>query len=62
LILEGDGRRWHARVRDFEMDRWRDSVAVAHGFAVQRFTYLHLTRRTREVSGLIAQAGLARAA
>jgi hypothetical protein len=62
LILEGDGRRWHARVRDFETDRWRDSVAVAHGYAVQRFTYLHLTRRAKEVSGLIAQAGIARAA
>jgi hypothetical protein len=61
LIIEGDGRRWHARVRDFETDRWRDSVAVAHGYAVQRFTYVHLTRRAKEVTVLIGRAA-ARAA
>jgi hypothetical protein len=60
LILEADGRRWHARVRDFDEDRWRDNIAIAHGYAVQRFTWLHLTRRLAEVVGMIADAGAAR--
>lgn len=42
LILEADGRRWHTRVADFDRDRWRDNEAVAHGYRVQRFTWLHL--------------------
>ena len=44
LIVEADGRRWHARVDDFEADRWRDNVAQAHGHAVLRFTWRRLTR------------------
>lgn len=42
LIMEADGRRWHARVADFDRDRWRDNEAVAHGHRVQRFTWVHL--------------------
>lgn len=42
LIVEADGRRWHTRVADFDRDRWRDNEAVAHGFRVQRFTWVHL--------------------
>jgi hypothetical protein len=29
LIVEADGRRWHARHADFDRDRWRDNEAVA---------------------------------
>ncbi len=57
LILEADGRRWHARVASFDEDRWRDNIAVAHGLRVQRFTYLHLTKRLGEVVELITAAG-----
>jgi very-short-patch-repair endonuclease len=52
-IVEADGRRWHARVKDFDADRWRDNVAQAHGYRVLRFTHLHLTARPAEVRDLI---------
>jgi very-short-patch-repair endonuclease len=54
-IVEADGRRWHARVRDFDADRWRDNVAQANGYRVLRFTYLHITERPAEVRDLIVQ-------
>jgi very-short-patch-repair endonuclease len=56
-IVEADGRRWHARVRDFDADRWRDNVAQAHGYRVLRFTHLHLTKRPSEVRELIMSLG-----
>ncbi|MGH2604901.1 MAG: hypothetical protein ACRDJ9_36590 [Dehalococcoidia bacterium] len=62
LILEADGRRWHGRVRDFDEDRWRDNIAVAHGYRVQRFTYTHLTCRQPEVVELLRRAGMTSAA
>jgi hypothetical protein len=52
-FVEADGRRWHARVKDFDADRWRDNVAQAHGYRVLRFTHLHLTARPAEVRDLI---------
>ena len=61
LILEADGRRWHARVADFDNDRWRDNQAAAMGLRVQRFTFTHLAQRRREVAELIAAAGAATA-
>lgn len=45
VLLEGDGRAWHARVRDFDADRWRDNEAIAHGLVPLRFTWAHLTGR-----------------
>jgi very-short-patch-repair endonuclease len=57
LIVEGDGRRWHARVADFERDRWRDNVALAHGYRVARFSYAHVKERPSEVLDLIVAAG-----
>lgn len=45
VILEADGRTWHARVKDFDADRWRDNQAVAHGLVVLRFTFVHLVHR-----------------
>lgn len=62
IVLEADGRRWHARVADFDNDRWRDNEAAALGLRVMRFTYTHLTQRRREVAGLIAMAGAATSA
>lgn len=59
LILEADGRRWHARVADFDNDRWRDNQATAMGLRVQRFTFTHLTQRRSEVAELITAAGRA---
>jgi hypothetical protein len=45
VLLEGDGRAWHARLRDFDADRWRDNEAIAHGLVPLRFTWAHLTGR-----------------
>jgi very-short-patch-repair endonuclease len=39
VIVEADGRIWHARVSDFENDRARDNDLAAMGFQVIRFTY-----------------------
>jgi hypothetical protein len=52
LVLEADGRDWHTRVRDFERDRERDALALAHGHATLRLTWHQLVRRptwSREV-------------
>jgi very-short-patch-repair endonuclease len=57
LILEADGRRWHARVQDFDRDRWRDNQAAALGLRVMRFTHPHLVHRRDEVIQLIRDAG-----
>jgi very-short-patch-repair endonuclease len=53
LVVEADGRRWHARVADFDRDRWRDNVAQAHGYRVLRFTHTHMTQRPGEVLDLV---------
>ncbi len=39
LILEGDGRLWHARLEQWERDHQRDLVALAHGFVTVRVTW-----------------------
>jgi hypothetical protein len=57
LILEADGRSWHARLRDFDIDRMRDNAAVANGYAVLRFGALHLQRSPDDVAEVIAAAG-----
>lgn len=56
LIIEADGRRWHARIADFDRDRWRDNLAAAHGYRVLRFTHLHLTTMVEEVRAVVASA------
>jgi very-short-patch-repair endonuclease len=62
LILEADGRRWHARVADFDRDRWRDNEAVAHGLRVQRLTWLHLHDMVADVIDLLERTFVAPAA
>ena len=62
VILEADGRRWHARVQDFERDRWRDNQATALGYRVLRLTWNHLHHRLDEVVEMIRQAGRTTAA
>lgn len=57
VVLEGDGRRWHARLASFDEDRWRDNRAAAAGLRVLRFTWVHLTRRLYEVVETIEDAG-----
>lgn len=57
LILEADGRSWHARLRSFDDDRRRDNLAAANGFQVMRFSAIHLQRGPDDVAALIAGAG-----
>ena len=54
VLLEADGRAWHARVRDFDNDRWRDNEAMAHGLVPLRFTWAHLTGRLAACADLTA--------
>jgi very-short-patch-repair endonuclease len=56
-IIEADGRRWHARVRDFDQDRWRDNLAQANGYKVMRFTFTHLHHNPAEVRAIIEESG-----
>lgn len=56
-IIEGDGRRWHARVEAFDADRWRDNEAAANGYRTLRFTWVHITHRPTEVINLIERVG-----
>jgi hypothetical protein len=49
LIIEVDSRRYHTRVRDFEVDRRRDNAAQLAGWRVLRFTYADLRHRPDEV-------------
>lgn len=49
LVVEVDGRRWHTRVADFEVDHRRDQLAVVAGWRVLRFTWAQVTQRPDEV-------------
>jgi very-short-patch-repair endonuclease len=57
LILEADGRDYHTKRKDFERDRQRDNLAVAHGYRVMRFTYRALSTDPGEVLRLVLDAG-----
>lgn len=57
LIVEGDGRRWHTRKADHDRDRLRDNEAVAHGYAVLRFTYELLRDSPEKVIDTILRTG-----
>ena len=57
VVIELDGRRWHARTAAFEADRARDNAAVAAGFAVLRFTWQTLKRQPERCRQLILDAG-----
>ena len=49
LIVELDGRRWHARFTDFDHDHRRDLHALAHGYRTARITWPMLTQDPDEV-------------
>jgi very-short-patch-repair endonuclease len=42
LVVETDGRQFHAHPRAFETDRRRDQILVAHGYRVIRITWRQL--------------------
>lgn len=55
LIVELDGRRFHLRVADFERDRRRDQLALAHGIRTVRITHRQLTTEGADLRGLLAK-------
>ena len=57
LILEADGRTFHTKRSDFERDRERDNLAVAHGYRVMRFTYRAIKSDPDAVLRLVLGAG-----
>ena len=58
-IVEVDGRRWHARVADFERDRARDHEAQRHGYEVTRFTHHQVVRRPGYAADTLVAIGMA---
>lgn len=61
LIVEADGRDYHTRVADFERDRERDAVALAHGYETLRFTWHKLTHDQRWCRLILLGVGAQRA-
>jgi len=53
--VEGDGRRWHTRVADFERDRRRDRLSLLHRWTILRFTWFDFTKRPDEVLAQVRQ-------
>ena len=49
LIVELDGRRWHAVSEAQQNDRRRDRQANAHGWLVLRFGWEEIVERPTEV-------------
>ena len=62
LVVEADGRSWHARTGDFENDRLRDNELAARGIQVLRFTYQMLDRDPRGCLATITATGRVRSA
>ncbi len=56
LIIEFDGRRWHATLEAFEEDRLRDNHAQLAGWRVLRITYRMLKEQPEVVRAMIARA------
>jgi hypothetical protein len=49
VILEGDGRLWHAQLEQIERDKRRDAIALAHGYVTLRPTWRMITRTPQVV-------------
>lgn len=56
VIIEADGRRWHTREQDFEVDRQRDRAATLAGWSVYRFTWYEITAQPEAVCETVRQA------
>lgn len=62
LVIEADGRNWHARHEDFERDRERDNALAELGIQVLRFTHRMLEREPEKCLRQIIAVCLVRAA
>jgi hypothetical protein len=60
LLVEGDGRRWHTRVRDFARDARRRRDALAAGYPTVNYTYVELADLDAVEVELLALLGLSR--
>ncbi|NNF63001.1 MAG: hypothetical protein HKN07_01970 [Acidimicrobiia bacterium] len=57
LIIELDGRTWHARTAAFENDRERDNAALRNGYRTVRLTWQMLKERPGYCRNLIMDVG-----
>jgi hypothetical protein len=60
LILEGDGRRWHARIADIKRDRARDNEASRAGYHTLRFLHEDIVNDIDDVVATIRETRLHR--
>ena len=56
LVVEVDGREFHAPASQFERDRRKDADLMLAGYRVLRITWRRLTREPEQVIALIAAA------
>jgi hypothetical protein len=54
MVLEADGRRWHARVEAARRDRQRDAQVVRAGWVPLRFVYEQIQFEPTEVCAIVA--------
>jgi len=53
LIVELDGRRYHAQLEAMARDRRRDQLALACGWSTLRFTWWQITKEPAFVAGIV---------
>ena len=56
VLIEADGRRWHTRMKDFEVDRARDNEALNNDWRPYRFTWSQITKRPSDVCETVRRA------
>ncbi|HVL92645.1 MAG TPA: hypothetical protein VM264_04805 [Acidimicrobiales bacterium] len=56
VLLEADGRRWHARMDQMEADRRRDNEALNHGWRPYRFMWTDITTHPERVAATVRSA------
>ena len=56
LVIEIDGRLYHAGAEAFETDRWRQNLLVLDGWCVLRFTWAMIEERPEEVIAMVRKA------
>jgi hypothetical protein len=60
ILLEADGRRWHARLQSMENDRIRDQEAVRRGYVPLRFGWTELHQDPHRVREIVIETGARR--
>lgn len=60
IVLEADGRRWHARVAAARLDRERDAQVVRAGWVPLRFVFEQITDAPQEVCAVVAETRVTR--